>query len=120
MEVDPLRLKQILYNLLGNAIKFSKAEGGQVDLGVAVGGNEVVFTIRDNGIGIAPENQTIIFQSFRQLEGVASRKHGGSGLGLAIVKMLVDCHHGEIWVESELGRGSTFFVKLPRRSDDRP
>jgi len=76
--------------------------------------------VRDEGIGIAQENQQIIFESFRQVEGVAMRKHSGSGLGLAIVKMLVEGHHGEISVTSEPGRGSTFTVRLPRWQGPRP
>jgi len=120
MDVDPLRLKQILYNLIGNAIKFSRAEGGTVELGVELDQDSLLLSVRDEGIGIAQENQQIIFESFRQVEGVAMRKHSGSGLGLAIVKMLVEGHHGEISVTSEPGRGSTFTVRLPRWQGPRP
>ncbi|WP_169732758.1 response regulator [Azospirillum halopraeferens] len=112
---DPLRLQQVLTNLAGNAIKFT--ERGEVVLSVE--GTEVDdehvrlrFTVRDTGIGIAPEHQAMIFDSFSQAEGTTSRRFGGSGLGLTICRRLVDLMGGTIAVESEPGRGSTFRVDV--------
>jgi PAS domain S-box-containing protein len=118
---DPLRLGQILINLIGNAVKFS-AEG-RVSLGIrqtegVAGGIRLHFEVRDNGIGISPENQQRIFDSFEQADGSFTRKHGGTGLGLAISKRLVNMMGGSITVESELGRGSVFrFSVILQRAD---
>jgi PAS domain S-box-containing protein len=119
---DPVRLRQIVVNLAANAIKFT--EEGQVAISVETkkeGDSSVVlhFTVSDTGIGI-PQGQTeTIFDSFKQADGSTTRKYGGAGLGLAISKQLVEMMGGEIWVESELGKGSTFhFIvcsKLGRR-----
>jgi signal transduction histidine kinase len=73
----------------------------------------VVLSVHDKGIGIAKEHQQRIFESFFQVESGPTRKAGGTGLGLAIAKKLTELHGGEIWVESEIGKGSTFFVQLP-------
>jgi two-component system sensor histidine kinase/response regulator len=109
---DPHRLRQILTNLIGNAIKFT--ERGEVV--VKVGRNpesdqseSFLFEVRDTGIGIAPENIENIFSMFSQADTSTTRKFGGSGLGLAIVQRLVALMGGRVWVESEAGRGSTFF-----------
>ncbi len=76
-------------------------------------GSDFVFSVRDEGIGISQQDQARIFESFVQAEGGGTRRFGGSGLGLAITRKLVLLHGGELWVESELGKGSTFFVRLP-------
>jgi len=120
MSADPQRLKQILFNLLHNAIKFSKKEGGLVALRVELLADEVRFSVQDDGIGIAPSDQRLVFESFRQLEGLATRKYGGNGLGLAIAKMLAEGHGGGISVESQEGQGSTFSVRLPRAGPAMP
>jgi signal transduction histidine kinase/CheY-like chemotaxis protein len=109
---DPLRLRQIVSNLLGNAIKFS--ENGDVVLRVACEGIEGVeivyrFSVVDCGIGIAKDKQASIFEPFQQADNSTCRKYGGTGLGLAISKRLVQLMNGRIWLESELGKGSTFF-----------
>ena len=124
---DPTRLRQILINLLGNAIKFT--ERGAVELTVAMRWEDhppdqrlpVLFTVRDTGIGIPRDQQTRIFDSFRQADSSMTRKHGGSGLGLSICKQLVTVMGGEIWVESHPRQGSVFHftarfspVDLPR------
>jgi two-component system, sensor histidine kinase and response regulator len=108
---DPLRLRQILINLLGNALKFTDI--GQVLLTVAntPGFNnpgELTFTVADTGVGIAPDKLEHIFSDFAQADSSTTRKYGGSGLGLAIVKRLGELMSGQIKVESELGKGSTF------------
>jgi signal transduction histidine kinase/DNA-binding response OmpR family regulator len=108
---DPNRLRQIIINLIGNAIKFT--EQGEVGLEVAVESRapdqvQLRFTVRDTGAGIAPEKQKLIFEPFRQADGSTTRKFGGTGLGLSISRQLVQAMGGKIWVESSVGRGSTF------------
>jgi CheY-like chemotaxis protein len=113
---DTVRLTQILANMIGNAAKFT--EEGSIRLEVnnkGMDGDQVRlgFTIRDTGIGIAPEKLPMIFDQFRQAEDSITRKYGGSGLGLSIVKDLVLLQHGEITVESEVGKGTTFRITIP-------
>jgi PAS domain S-box-containing protein len=113
---DPLRLQQIIINLLGNALKFTTR--GSVQLAVrCVGGKKNTCTlevlVRDTGIGIPRDKLQMIFESFTQNNVNTSRKYGGTGLGLAIVKQLVELQKGRVWVESELGVGSTFGFTIP-------
>ena len=108
---DPHRLRQVLLNLLGNAIKF--AEGGQVLVRVgveeSVGGKHLLrFSVSDEGIGIPASRLAMIFDPFSQADGSTTRRFGGTGLGLSISSRLVELLGGRIWVESEVGRGSTF------------
>ncbi len=116
---DPTRLRQVLYNLVGNAIKFSggrPAIRGHVAVRVSVLNSKPMrlrFSIADNGIGMAPEALANLFTSFTQAEASTTRRFGGSGLGLAITKRLVELMGGEIAVESNPGEGSVFTVTLP-------
>jgi signal transduction histidine kinase/CheY-like chemotaxis protein/HPt (histidine-containing phosphotransfer) domain-containing protein len=108
---DPGRLRQVIINLMANAIKFT--ESGEVSLRVALFSSEdknigLHFAITDTGIGIPSEKLTLIFDPFTQADGSMSRKYGGTGLGLSITSRLVSALGGRIWVESELGKGSTF------------
>jgi len=112
LEGDPGRLRQILVNLLANAIKFTPE--GEVSVNVEAegrSGSEVRlrFAVRDTGVGIAPERQALIFNAFEQADGTTTRQYGGTGLGLAISKRLAELMRGCIWVESEVGKGSTFY-----------
>ncbi|CAM2006155.1 hypothetical protein APED_05745 [Acanthopleuribacter pedis] len=108
---DNDRLQQILYNLVGNAIKFT--ERGSVRIGARRDGEHLWIDVRDTGVGINPDQFERIFQSFEQGDGSTSRKFGGTGLGLAVTKQLIELQNGEIKVESKVGRGSCFSVRLP-------
>jgi signal transduction histidine kinase/DNA-binding response OmpR family regulator/CHASE3 domain sensor protein len=111
IEGDENRLQQILYNLIGNAIKFT--ESGQVTLSAQTTDAFLSVSVKDTGIGISPENQSRIFESFEQEDGSTSRNYGGTGLGLAISKELVELHGGTIQLHSEVGKGSEFVFTLP-------
>ncbi|HEY2779776.1 MAG TPA: response regulator [Steroidobacteraceae bacterium] len=112
IETDPLRLGQILKNLLSNAFKFT--EKGEVALRVFSPENgSVAFAVRDTGVGIAPHQQEVIFEAFRQADGSIHRKFGGTGLGLSISRDLAILLGGSIGVQSELGTGSVFTLTLP-------
>lgn len=123
---DPHRLGQIFINLVGNAIKFT--EQGEIILGVeriveshdTDGHGEVMlqFSVKDTGIGIAPEKLNLIFDKFTQADSSTTRKYGGTGLGLSISKKLVELMGGRIWVESEVGKGSRFFFTARFRTGD--
>lgn len=110
---DEQRLKQVLNNLMDNALKFTHQ--GTVELGCQRTPNHTLtFYVRDTGIGIAPEKLGIVFDRFRQAEDAMTvKQYGGTGLGLSIVKGLVELLGGRVWVKSEPGKGSTFFVELP-------
>jgi signal transduction histidine kinase len=111
---DERRIKQVIFNLLSNAVKFTPA-GGEVDVSATRVNGEVRVSVADTGPGIAPEDRERIFEEFQQSEtGVGKRE--GTGLGLALSKRFVELHGGRIWLESELGRGSTFTFALPARS----
>ncbi len=113
IKVDRLRLKQILFNLLSNAAKFSKPEGGTVTIAAKKEEDMVKISVSDTGIGIKEENLERLFKEFEQLDSGISRKYGGTGLGLAITKKLVELHGGKIRAESTIGEGSTFTFTLP-------
>jgi len=112
-EVDPVRIRQVLMNLLTNAIKFSEP-GGTVYVMWEQDADCDRIEVRDQGIGIAPENHQRVFTSFEQVHKGDTRKYGGTGLGLSISRSLVRMHGGELSVESQLGKGATFSFTLPR------
>jgi signal transduction histidine kinase len=109
---DEIKFKRILYNLLSNAIKFTP-EHGSVGMQARRYGNQAEFSVTDTGIGIRPEDRERIFKEFEQVEMSAERRFEGTGLGLTLAKKMVELHGGRIWVESELGKGSTFAFVLP-------
>ncbi|MFQ5433501.1 MAG: PAS domain S-box protein, partial [Anaerolineae bacterium] len=112
VEADRTRIRQVMWNILGNAIKFT--ERGHVKLTVDIDDDEMArIGIHDTGIGIKPEDVHIVFEQFRQVDGKLNRKAGGTGLGMPITKKLIEIHGGDIWVESEMGTGSTFWFTLP-------
>lgn len=108
---EPSKLKQVMINLLSNAINYSP-EDAEVTVKVYLKADECIVEIIDQGIGIAPEETTRIFERFYRVDKARSRDSGGTGLGLAIVKHIIEVFNGEIDVESELGKGSTFRIKL--------
>jgi signal transduction histidine kinase len=109
---DMMKVQQVLNNLVSNAIKFTP-EGGRVLLKAEVEGSHMALTVQDTGVGIAPEEQELVFEKFRQAGSLMTREHGGTGLGLSIVRELSKLLGGEVTLQSELGRGSTFVVRLP-------
>jgi signal transduction histidine kinase len=108
---DPAQLRQVLQNLIVNALKYRRQEvAPEVEIGVRRNGGEWLVWVRDNGMGFAQEFSDRIFGIFKRLHG---REVPGTGIGLAICKTVVERHGGRIWAESEIGKGSTFFFTLP-------
>src|SRR6185312_7064121 len=116
---DAGKLHQILTNLISNAVKFTP-EGGRVTVRAAGDGSDLVFTVTDSGVGIAPEEQELVFEKFRQAANPLTREQGGTGLGLSIVRELAKLLGGDVALHSELGRGSTFTVRVAAKLADEP
>jgi len=110
---DPLRIRQIITNLVANAVKFTEKGGVRVHAVFKPGDSEVLISVKDTGIGIAENQQKIIFEKFTQADASMTRKYGGTGLGLAISKNLAEILGGEISLKSRLGKGSEFIISLP-------
>jgi len=108
---DSKRITQCLLNLAGNALKFTRR--GRVTLGVERQADTLRYRVADTGMGISPEHVEAIFAEFQQVDATTTREFVGTGLGLSITKKFVELHGGRIWVESELGRGSTFYFTIP-------
>ena len=111
VHADERKVKQVLLNLLSNALKFTP-EGGRIEVRAAIRDGSAEIAVTDTGVGIAPEDQATVFEEFRQV-GAASKRVEGTGLGLAISRKFIELHGGRIWVESELGKGSTFAFTVP-------
>lgn len=112
VNTDRVKIAQVLINLLGNAIKFTHQ--GSIELKISQNVNKMLqFDVKDTGIGISEENQKIIFEEFRQIDGSTTRRYGGTGLGLAITKKIIELLKGQIWLKSEPGKGSTFSFIFP-------
>lgn len=112
IEADPALFHQAIYNVVENAIKYT-SEGGQVSVRVRTVENDLVFEIQDTGIGIATDDMARLFEKFYRGKAREARTRQGTGLGLAIVRSIIERHHGRVWVESEEGKGSTFFLQIP-------
>jgi light-regulated signal transduction histidine kinase (bacteriophytochrome) len=107
---DPTQLVQVFQNLIGNAIKFGSEEPPRIHVSARRREGEWIFSVRDNGIGLDPEYSERIFIAFQRL---GRREYPGTGIGLSICKAIVERHNGRIWVESELGKGATFYFTIP-------
>jgi signal transduction histidine kinase len=116
IRADERKVKQVLLNLLSNALKFT-SEGGRIDVGARLHDGVAEVSVADTGVGIAPEDQEAVFEEFRQV-GAADKKVEGTGLGLALSRKFIELHGGKIWVKSQVGHGSTFTFTLPVRRED--
>ncbi len=110
---DQQRISQVFLNLVGNAIKFTEA--GEVRVEATASNDTFVLSVSDTGPGLSEADQQRVFEEFHQVDGSSTRKKGGTGLGLSIAKRIVEMHGGRIWVESTVGKGSTFWFTLPVR-----
>jgi signal transduction histidine kinase len=117
IEADQRKVKQILFNLLTNAVKFTPS-GGRVDVSASRADGEIRISVKDSGIGIAPEDHERVFEEFRQVSAGRRVAAEGTGLGLALARRFVELHGGRLWVESAPGAGSTFTFSLPVRPDN--
>ena len=106
-------MTQVLLNLVGNAIKFTDA--GEVTITAAAANGTFNVAVHDTGPGISAADQAKLFQEFQQADNSSTKKKGGTGLGLAISKRIIELHGGKIWVDSEIGQGSTFIFTLPTK-----
>src|SRR2546422_1063229 len=111
---DERKVRQVVLNLLSNAVKFTP-QGGRVAINAVRADGATEISVSDTGIGIAAQDQELIFEEFRQAGGDYTRKREGTGLGLALARKFVELHGGRIWVKSEMGKGSTFTFALPER-----
>jgi two-component system sensor histidine kinase VicK len=112
--VDSKRIEQVLRNLLTNAIKYSP-EGGHITVQGRGDHRQLLIQVRDEGMGIPPEDLERVFERFYRVENEITQRVGGVGLGLAVCRAIVEAHGGRMWVESSLGVGSTFFFTLPAK-----
>ena len=110
---DKQRLRQVLDNLVRNSVDFVPSKDGKISVEAKLKGNNLIFAVHDNGPGIPKEKQSNIFKKFYQIDTSATRKHGGTGLGLVICKGIAEGLKGKIWLESEAGKGTSFFIYLP-------
>ena len=115
VRAPPAELESAVRNLLSNAVRYTP-DGGRIDVDWRYRDDEAWLTVRDTGIGIAPEAQARIFEVFTQADSSTVRKYGGAGLGLSIVKSLVDLHGGDVELVSEPGRGTRITVRLPEQA----
>jgi len=115
--IDPDRMREVITNLFDNAVKYT--ESGKISIGLT-GNNEIVqFYIKDTGAGIPADDIPHLFQKFYRVDNSTTRTIGGTGLGLFISRKIVELYQGRIWVESQLGKGSVFYINLPRLSSQK-
>jgi signal transduction histidine kinase len=117
LEADERKVKQVIFNLLSNAVKFTP-DGGCITMTARMSDSVAAVAVQDTGIGIAPDEQARIFEEFQQAKQDPLQKQEGTGLGLTLAKKFVELHGGRIWVESEVGKGSTFTFTIPVRSNE--
>ena len=114
--VDADKMKQVVLNLVHNAIQHTDAKSGEIGLALQQSGqDQVELCVQDNGAGIASEHMASVFDRFYRSDSSRTRKYGGAGLGLSITRSIIEAHGGTIEVESELGRGTLFRIRLPRK-----
>ncbi len=111
---DENRIAQVFRNMVKNSMAFVPQNGGMIEIGAKEKENKILFYVKDNGIGISKENQMNLFQKFYQVDTSLTRKHKGTGLGLAICKGIVEGLRGSIWVDSDEGKGTTFYFEIPK------
>lgn len=114
IEADSALVQQALYNIVENALKYNSL-GGKVNVKISSKTDFALYEISDNGIGIAPIDLPHLFEKFYRSGRREAYNQRGTGLGLAIVKSIIEKHNGKVWVESKLGRGSSFYIQLPLR-----
>ncbi|MCU0850792.1 MAG: HAMP domain-containing histidine kinase [Candidatus Thermoplasmatota archaeon] len=112
IEIDPDRISQVLRNLVHNAIKFSP-QNSTIEINAVLQNDHILFSVKDQGVGLSTEDQIRVFEPFYQVEGSLSRNYGGTGLGLTICRGIIEAQKGKIWVESKLNVGSTFYFTIP-------
>jgi len=118
IQTDETRIIQVLNNLLKNSVDFTPGTDGKIEVKAKKEGDDIVFSVTDNGIGMAEENQTNLFVKFYQIDTSLTRKHGGSGLGLTICKGIIEGLGGKIWVESKESKGSIFYFTIPIKNSE--
>lgn len=109
---DKIRLRQVFDNLINNSAKFVNEQGGKIEVGAKKEDHQILFYVRDNGIGISKDKQKDLFKKFYQVDTSLERRPGSSGLGLTICKAITEKLGGKIWVESQEGKGSTFYFTI--------
>ena len=112
VHVDPERIREVITNIFDNACKYT--EQGKISIGLTGDAGTVQMYIKDTGAGIPAEDVPHLFQKFYRVDNSATRTIGGTGLGLFICRKIVELYKGRVWVESEVGKGSTFYINLPR------
>jgi len=118
IKTDSSRLAQVLTNLINNAIDFIPKDKGKIEINAQKSDDGILFSVKDNGIGMSQENQNKLFKKFFQTDTSVSRKHGGTGLGLAICKGIVEALGGKIWLESQEGKGTNFYFAIPEEENN--
>ena len=114
IQIDVEKLRRVINNIIGNASKYIQKENGIVSVRIEETDEELIVHITDNGIGIAEEELSRIFERFYRTDNSRNSKTGGTGLGLAIAKKIIEDHNGKIWAESEIGRGTRISFSFPK------
>jgi len=117
-QTDETKIIQVLSNLIQNSVDFTPIVDAKIEVDAKKEGDDIIFCVKDNGIGISEENQINLFKKFYQIDTSIIRKHGGTGLGLTICKGFVEGLDGKIWVRSNIGKGSTFYFTIPIKNNE--